>query len=312
MRRPRLGGLVSSPVSVAAALIVLMFVVAVSYSFYGERGAANQRTAVLDTALVPSDLERAYLDEEDTDGDGMPDWEEIFVGSDPNDASSIAEGAYSAGVGGTVSGSEPEGEVVVDGDVLEMPNSATRVAARELFGSYMYTLTEKTELTEQEQNELVQNALQASLSTIEIPSFDHRTLTTVPVTADAVRAYTLHTKEIFESLAAQAPNEHQLLMQLTQGDRNDAVDQLNGAVELYRSHAQDLALVAVPEDARAMHGALIDSLLKYSFALHGTANLQADPVQAAVTLQLLMQYESLVRHTFAAYGEYITRATENL
>jgi len=286
-------------------LIALMFMAAVSYAFYGEYGAANRKESHTLISPTKPAFERSLIAEEDSDGDGMPDWEEAFLGMDPGDPNDTLKEAFVIATAtprtDNIDANEPE----LNADT---PTGATRVAARELFSSYMYTLREQQDLSPTEQAELVQDAFEVSYASIQIPTFDPGTLAVVPASRESVTVYLTETYAVFSELAQNAPNEYAMLTELTQGDGEHAAEGLRGAVALYAEYADRLAAVTVPEDALAMHANIIDAILKYNFTLESLAGIYTDPVQAAAGLKLLLAYEGNMREAFAAYSTYVNAA----
>ena len=63
---------------IVATTITVVFIIAVSYVFYGDGGQENTSAQKLATKsdLDPEIVTKAY--EQDSDGDGLADWEDII------------------------------------------------------------------------------------------------------------------------------------------------------------------------------------------------------------------------------------------
>lgn len=292
---------------VAGAMISVLFIVAVSYAFYGERGAANMAQAPGDGLGVGIRGEK--IPETDTDGDGLPDWEEALWDTDPNNPDTDGDGVNDQRSAVAVADWRDAGagfDAVRPGDFSAGVTNATQVIAQELLGTYMTQVQQQNPSpSAEDQNVLVENALRASVETLRAPTFTLSDAVTVPVSAEASATYVRNLKNAVVNVAEGAEQDSTLLVHLSAGDA-DAAEGLVKRADHYKEQVETLKNMAVPEDVASAHVQFVSALMGYAHTLEGIASYEEDPIRAAAALQMLMVYDTRLSASLDALHEYVS------
>jgi hypothetical protein len=297
-------------VTVAIAVVMLVFVIAVSYIFYG-RAAVGQPSVPAPSKLVAQDLS---VYEQDPDADGLPDWQETLYGTDPKnpdtDGDGFTDGEEVKGgydpLVARVNEHTSSSTVAFGGTSSStLPTTATDALAKELFGSYMLTLNQgQTKLTPEEQDVLVKQALVSTRQYLIPPSYTEKDVTVVAAT-DAARASYLHTvRTTVDAMRVGVPNEIDSLVAMTQGDQAQALRDLTTTTAQYARYTDTLRSIPVPSDAVALHVELVSALLLYINTLEGFSKLTVDPLRAAAAINVFTSAADTLQTAFHAFLTY--------
>ena len=293
---------------VAGAMVSVLFIVAVSYAFYGDQGTVKQ---VQDSASerVALNTERMSLAETDTDGDGLPDWEEALWGTDPNNADSDGDGVPDARK--TIEGSDWRSRsVALLGDENSEPLTVTAVATRELIGTYMsQVVNNNSDLTPEEQAILVDRTIRASAESFKPPKISLSDLEIVPPSPSVGKKYTADMVAILTDLITNAELDYVLMRDLVGANRATAIEGLERSIARYARVVASLKATVVPEDASLTHVDLTSALMGYSFMVESIKDMDQDPVRATAALQVVLQYDQALTASIETLSRYMARYT---
>ncbi len=275
----------------SAALIVGAYVLARSVES-PPIAQASAETALLQAIAV-----------KDSDNDGLPDWEEVLYGTNPNnidsfnlgmtDGEAVAHGLVvpKAIADIKVATSSPDTSAFIDNSVPEAAaeGSITDIFARNFFTLYVATKqasggtlskTQISALAEQ-----VMNQLAASIS----PAPDFKSKEDIKVSdtgPDALRAYAIQAEDVFRVQGVQLPkSELQYLQDAVQNNDVSAIDNISKIATAYRTTASGLSVLTVPEELADTHLALVNAMARIGEECNDFARVQADPIAAMLTLQ---------------------------
>jgi hypothetical protein len=295
---------------VSGAIMVVLFVGAISYAFYGELGTAriiSQNSAAQTLAMA-----NGYSDvaEKDTDGDGVPDWEELLWGTDLNKTDSDNDGVLDGEEQRNLlssTGSTTDDGYVFPGDFSAEAQTATQIAAQELLGSYMQQVKQtNVDLTYEEQNMLVQQSVRTASELFQPPTVRVDDLVIVPVSQAAREEYITGVVDIFQAMGEGATSDYEAMAQLTGSKKLEATKQLVDSSAYTNKFADQLKRVPVPDEAADLHARFVSALLGYAYAVDSVARMEKDPVLATVGTQMIILYDELLNEMvdlFQAYGD---------
>ena len=250
-----------------------------------------------DVVALPAaaNVAASFADTPDTDGDGLKDWEELLLGTDPNvpDAEKAAERT-------SLTDSEEEiarGIFAAGDDSLP----AIDLAARKFFAQYLSLKQQSdAELTPDEQDALITSFLR------EVPSGDlpdKYETEDMTISSDnsprALRLYVNTMAELFRETAVALP-EHELIVfvRALETGREEYLTDLKPVARSYDIMAQAGALVEVPSALAGLHLDLVNDLARQSEALGRMQNVFTDPISGMSGAQIFDAMETRMPETF--------------
>ncbi len=284
MRKLRSKGLLANPFAVVMVLVTMLFITAVAYAFYGERGVANQLSN--NTLASPHSIahqqvanQRALLDRP-TNGE-EPEWVSLLSRTSRS-GTEMTQGAFA--------------EYASD-------ETLTGKVARELFGSYMQTFSRTgISFTGIDPETMAREALRKSAAgTVQIPSFAARDLSTTPADNASFLRYIDDMTPILNALAF-GPNELEIMQSLTTATAR-ASQELWDAVAYYERYVNAMKSVTVPNDQELVrrHAEVIDAAQKFLYALGMIADMEEDPARAALGIELYLTHDGRLRLVLEQY-----------
>lgn len=297
---------------VVGSVVSVLFIVAVSYAYYGDRGAAHQ---ALGTQATSGQLAVAgnatHVAETDTDGDGVPDWEESLWGTDPNKADTDGDGTPDTRGSSTATNWRDVSATVLASTTETTGGNVTTVATQELLGTYMSRVAQQNSatLSPEEQAQLVEDAIRKSATNFAPPTLSATDLTVVPSSPAAGKKYSIAMTVILSDLLSGAAHDYELMRDLTTEQKTDAVSGLKRSVDHYGQIIERMRSVTVPQDALINHADMVTALMGYSYMIESIGNMDRDPVKAAAALQLVVQYDQSLTNAITLLGRYMSAYT---
>jgi len=301
-------------VAVAIAVITLVFVIAVSTIYYGRTSSGtNSGTAVQQPLATAATSPVAT---KDTDTDGLADWEETLWGTDPNNPDTDGDGfrdgdEVHSNHDPLVARTEEQSHIKTAQTIASSASSSedlssTAVFSRALIGTYLAEVGQgKTTLTEQEQAQLVNSAINATRSYYDKqPPYAEEDVTTVAANDTSRYTYADTMRSILIDMMTGVVSEYASMAELGQGNKQKAVKDLAATAAHYRTNIERMKGIPVPTDALMVHVHFIQALNDYVTTLEGLSAMYDDPLRAATALSLFSKYEAQLQQAAAAFREY--------
>ena len=237
----------------------------------------------------------------DTDGDGVKDWEETLLGTDPTnpdtDGNGIPDGEEAATKHASLLKS-------VSG-ATTTPTTATDALAADVLSSYIQTKQQGTYDPAMFEFVLAQEAdKQFNMRTKA--QYSAGDFTTVAESATAYAAYQRAYEAALAPLRALPDNEFttvgRAIRTTTPADR----ERLQTDADTYAQVVQNLVDLPVPQGALNGHLALINAFNSFSVTLHAIPQSLDDPVRTLVLIRDFLEQEDAVRNAFTQLSIYFT------
>ena len=239
----------------------------------------------------------------DSDGDGLPDWEEALYGTTPNitdtrnlgmtDGEAVAKGLIVPKAIADIRVATSSDGMIVDPD-LPTPGKGTLTAA---FAEHFFTLylaareaNGGNDLSEAQMNDVAMQALDALAAAIAgSPDYkSERDLNIKGSGADRLREYAAQAESVLLSKTADASKSGiEYLQDGVQRNDAEAFTHLASLAKVYRESAVGLAALAVPEELIQGHLALVNAMMRLSEIMSDFARANTDPL---ATMLALKQY----------------------
>lgn len=257
----------------------------------------------------------------DTDGDGLPDWEEALYGTSPNltdtfrlgmtDGAAVAKGLIvpKAIANVTVATSSPDGSTVVDPSLPPAPAEGTITTA---FAESFFTLylaakqaAGGADLSEGQMNDVASHAL-SSLSSIIVAAPDYKSARDIAVSgsgADALTSFAVSAEAVLlKNTSSAAKSEMYYLRDAVEDGDTSALVHISSIAKAYRDSAAGLAVLPVPRELAAVHLALVNALMRTSQIADDFTRVNIDPLATILALKQYPQAVLALGEAFAHVG----------
>ncbi len=284
----------------------LFSLVLIGSAVFIARDAQSPRSA---RASAESELLKAIATK-DTDGDGLPDWEESLYGADPNKVDTFGLGmpdGQAVARGLVVPRAVAEYEIQTSSSVPKTPGiddsippppaegTLTAIFAQNIYSAYrMARETKGADLSGAEISTVVQEALRAFSSSIK-PSPDFKTsseLTSIGSSQESLRAYAVAVDAILKKNTATAEKTGlEYLQEVVEGNNDEALIPLVSLARAYRETAVGIAELPVPTKLSGEGLRLINVFMRLSELTANFAQVRVDPL---ATMLALEQYSDAI------------------
>lgn len=265
-------------------------------------------------------LLKAYA-AKDTDGDGLPDWEEALYGTDPNNAHSFSaaltdsqaanKGLLTPKTSAPIPGAQATSTPVTGADVpgpTAAPGSITEQFSHDFLEKYTAATSGGTQLTDAQQQALM-NQLLASYTTrasdllvSKYTAVSVRTSSSVTVTD-----YAGVVEQIIRShdVPADSSQPFPLLQAFVEQNDESARGKLRVLGASYAGIAKDLLQVQVPPSLAAQHLALLRSFDTLSRSTNAVVHYEDDPLAVLGSLSLYPKASQDVVDAFSSIAQVL-------
>jgi ABC-type antimicrobial peptide transport system permease subunit len=284
----------SGSIRIIAALSVAVLFVAVGATL-GSKDGVDRATAVIPTNLSLS--ERPYIEETDSDNDGLPDWQEALLGTDPNNPDSDGNGISDA----------LEPKVSIATVLNEESGSAQTLAdtiGNSLVGEYLY-LKETDTYTPTAGERLGNNLAQKISFNTEFSPFIKDDMVIVNNTSkEAVESHRKALQKALDPFLDLTGAEVAIYAQFVAiGDRT-ALIELSKRALVYERAAKEILKIPAPVDVAETHLEVANALSFFSVVLNNMVAKADDPIASLALLRTYNQSEQYVQTTFNVLSVY--------
>ena len=281
--------------TVVAALSVAVLLIAMVYQLTKteETSDAGRIVVIPPTFTTP-------LPEEDSDGDGVPNWQEVLIGTDPENPDSDGDGEQDTYTSIAYSQSNIAPDFTIGTTTL---TPADELGTR-LISEYM-TLKRTGAYTD-ERGTSIGEKLAGSIN--QVTPFEPRVITDFVSDPDTsyerVLAYRSEMQEVFSPLLSLEEAEFVVYGKFIQDRDKSALESLLKTADIYESVANEAAQIVVPEDALDEHLDVVNSIAFYAAVLRDMVRYSYDSVASFALLRTYAQAEEYVFTTFNTLSSY--------
>ncbi len=296
--------------ALAAVLLTLVFVLMVSRVFDTPAHTAVRGEVVATPAYEAARTATTL----DTDADGIPDWEETLLGTDPKNADENNNGVKDGEEQrelfarldqhtGTQDNTSSTSEQI-------QANSLTEMVAKNLMGSVMDSFKNKERLGDADVQNILSHSVDAMSDITTLPQYTKDDVRIVPTSPEARIAYLESVRVNLLNALNEKPNEYNALNLLVHGGNKEGVENLMEAVTIYDTAAAALRNVPVPEEAVETHAMLVSGLLEYADSLKKIAQFEQDPILATIGLNAFGVGQGKFATAMTVYMQYTKKLNE--
>lgn len=252
----------------------------------------------------------------DTDHDGLLDWEETLIGTDPKKADTDTDGTSDGdevaakrnplipGPSDQVSDASVEAFAKNAGVQSETKGTLTDQAAKDLFGTYMAYKQSGT-MDKEHQAQLVATLVDSAKKEVFTVKYGPTDLSIVKDDTDADRRTYYGKiqnilKDAYESNDNSEPELVTIGRAIDSGKPED-MRKVERMVTMYKKLSTDLAAVKVPASAVQVHLNFLNVSYSFATTLDGLRTLRADPLLATV---VVANYKVVEKQFIAATNDF--------
>lgn len=237
---------------------------------------------------IPSDAQR-----QDTDKDGIPDWEEILVGTDPKDAKSKDV---------TKSGSTVTKDLTQSKEKLEQID----IVSRDFFARYMELRQAGISKDKASQQELITktagNIVLPQIKLLKTTDI----ITKIDSSKEAVKQYGNDIGLIFKKYSISARNEAIIAKEALDKENPKILDELDPIIASYKNTLNALLKVTTPQTMLQIHLDLVNGVNGLIFTSELFKKSSIDPVSGLQAAGNYMRMAENFNSAFNAIRSYFT------
>jgi len=269
------------------------------------------------TGEIQSELKQTII-QNDTDGDGLKDWEEILWKTDPRKADTDGDGTNDneeilANRNPLVAGPDDQQTETLVKNTKSVANAEsdnsnltqTDLVARELFTGYLL-LKQNNQLGAEQQNELIQNIVQ---NTLNAPKTDVRytvaDLNLAPDNSLETVIDFVYQHIVITSLGLELEDEAIIIKDALETDDKNKLAELDVNIGVYKEIATQLLTIAVPSDLAIMHLNIINAIENLIENTIQMKTIFEDPILGLVSLQASLVNRETLRENTTAIEIYL-------
>jgi len=237
----------------------------------------------------------------DSDGDGLKDWEEGLLGTDPTNPDSNDNGV-----------SDYEEVVAEYGSVTSallgshVQSEPTDIYASTILGTYVQSKQRDSYDEESFSYLLAQVADQQFDKRPEATTYTASDIQTRETTSEARLAYFTDLREALAPLTDIPEYEFTTFTYAVEQQDEESFVRLQQNADVYAGVIKSLRSLSVPEDAVRQHLAIINAFSRFSATLNAMSAVSSDPIEILVATRDFFEAEDAVRNAYAQLDIYFT------
>ena len=293
----------------AGVVIVVVAVIAVV------RLTSNKRVSPLEApALISQETLASLSTDEDGDGDGLKNWEELLRNTDPANHETDGDGTDD----GTEVQTRRDPTLPGPDDALPEPRASTTtgpttqtgVFSRSIMSQYLDLVGQGVPITEDVTAQIYENAPRIEVG----PPIDPYSLDEVKSAGTTseliVRRWGNEIQNILERNAPKTENELMIILRSFDNQDPAELEQLLKIADAYDKDAEEMMeLNLIPLGGEQIHLDIVNSFLFVAKDLRGLSMLYSDPVIAKQSLESYWVTSEILVASFKNLGEYLSTNT---
>lgn len=220
----------------------------------------------------------------DSDGDGLKDWEEILLGTNPRNSDSDGDGTSDGkeselGRNPLVKG--PNDKASPAGSRLSKTEDLSPIdmAARDFFARYMELRQAGLSQDKQSQEEVIGQVLENSIVLSKPKTYELSSIKTRDDSSkDSIKRYGNEVGSIFLSYSIQSRNEAIIAREFVETENPNVLKEIDPIISSYRNILDALLKLEVPKSLAGIHLGFINGMSYSLFTAESFRKASADPL----------------------------------
>ncbi len=228
----------------------------------------------------------------DTDNDGMKDWEEILVGTDPKDPKSKASLTSSTSI--TQDLTKENKEKLTQTDLI----------SRDFFARYMELRQLGSAGDAFSQDELVSKTIRGIVLPVPKSYVSTDIKTKTDTSKEAIKAYGNDIASIFARNAIKSRNEAVIAKDALETEDLEKLKEIDPIIKSYKNIINSLLDLPAPSAVATLHLDLINSVNHAIFVAESLRKVEQDPISALQGVNLYQVAEKNLRNSVLSIKSY--------
>ena len=263
-------------------ILSAIFIVAGAFILAERRNSQTEKVVYTAEISTVTDTIPYQFQNEDSDKDGLKDWEEILLGTNPHnpdtDGDGTSDGKESAsGRNPLVKG--PKDTSTVSSSILTSENlSPTDKLARDFFARYMELKQVGLSQDQQSQQELVNQVLKSGTIITTPKIYNLKNILTIPDNSmEAVKKYGNEIGAVFQKYSLpNARNEVVIAKESVDGENSTILKEIDPIISSYKNINTSLLKIKVPQSISTIHLDLINNISILIFSAESLRKIDKD------------------------------------
>lgn len=230
--------------------------------------------------------------EADTDGDGLKDWEESLIGTNPNikdtdgdgtsDGDEVAVGRDPKKAGPNDKASTETSPLVIDSMETE-ENTLTAQVSRNFFGQYLLAKKGGQEITPEKALEIAESVMENIPVESNAKQYEIKDITIVPETVASKAAYLEEFIRILKANPSK-PNENeiQIITKAIESQNVDDIKKLDSIILSYKNITAETLRIPVPKSLVPDHMIYLNALSSVYTDISEMRQVLDDPMRGYI------------------------------
>ncbi len=268
-------------------ILVAILVVAGSFVIAERRNSSNKKIVYTSSVTPRENSLKADLQEVDSDTDGLKDWEEVLLGTDPHNPDTDKDGT-SDGKEVTlernplIKGPNDSAKATASTGVTTKENlTETDKLARDFFARYMELRQVGLSKDKLSQQELVGTVLKNGIVMAKPKTYTDRDIIVIEdISTDAVKRYGNDVGLIFNKYPTTGRDAPIVAKESLTKEDPDILKELDPDIKAFRNIIRDLLKVKTPRSISVLHTNLIGAMEKFLFVYESLRNGGVDALKS--------------------------------
>lgn len=286
--------------------------------FYGSRGEVTSRELVIPTLALVDETAKAIqkeLTENDSDNDGLKDWEEALWGSDPNQVDSDGDGTSDGEevkMGRNPTVASPNDKVILEkttnsNSAIEEELNTTDKISRIAFSRYLELKQAGGEVDESFQQQLLNEVVQIQTRDIKPARFySISDLSVVPDNKESATVFASKMGSILKD-ANVGIDELNLMKEALDKENPAMLKKLDVSIDKYKKIIDDSLQINVPSGLTKDHLTFLNSISNIINTLEAMSVAFNDPAMALAMFGKYPLHFTEMHRAFISIQGYYTR-----
>ncbi len=271
-------------------IVVAVLLIGGAFAFAEYRNQQASSIYKSNQLVASATIESAEID---TDNDGLKDWEEILVGSDPKDEKSKV----------AITSNAP-----TSGDVTKKaePLSQTDLISRDFFARYL----EMRQLGSAGDAFSQAEAAQKTVGNIVLPTPKLYVLGDITTKADnskeAIKQYGNDVASIFQKYAVKSRNEAVIAKEALETENDEILKEIDPIIASYKNITDALVKLPIPNSISTIHLDLVNAMNSAVFVSQSLRNSSTDPIAGVQGVNLYLVVDRQIKQSTVALVSYFS------